>query len=752
MVPTLRSRSRRNVLSCFYCGRRSDIIFTGQKSFECRYCEARNWLDRNGEITDPPASSTAADAQPAAPLRIATSPNASFSFEELGSPPPESFMDVFNSTSSIFCATCHRNQEILARTLKEYEFPDDPNDPEYAVRMRGYRIWKRDLEARYPQVCIDCEPKVEEQLRKASYTAKTDHMRRLIDRTKQRRHQARTRTALDYVDMAGKFIWHFGFLLQALWHIVALGIVFVENGHEISNNFVVAVLRETCAWIIAILPRSDSFIKLAINTSLVAFAWNPRFKQTIRGFTSHILGFRQWYTYQLVIILIRCACLFLSQYSEVEEIPAIAQLGAHLVIGWLVFYVYNVAGKAIRTDNSSLFGLFGTRQASSFRERSPRVAEPPPRPSNDMAGVLDEILDAPSASMDIINSSPTVPASSPYQSISRGGSFVRNGSFGTPSRHHQSRGGHGPSSLSFSSPPVSPGIQSQSQPARNGDEMDWSPSGSQHRAFSTHNPYKVKNPNPRFANTPLGFGDTPIDPKPGAFWYKVPPAPTTPAQRLRNPPKPVIRESPKERQDSFFASPRRALDLGGGSQQNDSGFVLKDASFHAPGPKDDPRDGLSSMMGSFSISPDPEDRRAAARRSTKNVILTADGTPMTLQNNSKERMAELVVLFGALWSWVTALGTEESYGPTLGLGAICACLIVSIRLTADLLVNAQVRHGKQPSVFTLSWATLGYAQVFAALALVWKIWATGGQDVNCGMLGNALLGVMIAHQFWHVFV
>ncbi|ETS78962.1 hypothetical protein PFICI_08815 [Pestalotiopsis fici W106-1] len=725
MVPTLRSRSR-NLLSCFYCGRRSDIIFTGQKSFECRYCEARNWLDKNGGITDPPASSTAADAQPAAPIRIATSPNA-----------------------SIFCATCQRNQEILARTLKEYEFPDDPNDSEYAARMRGYRTWKRDLEARYPQVCIDCEPKVEEQLRKASYTAKTDHMRRLIDRTKQRRHQARTRTALDYVDMAGKWIWHFGFLLQALWHIVALGIVFVEHGHGSGNNFVVAVLRETCAWIIAVLPRSDRFIKLAINTSLVAFAWNPRFKQTIRGFTSHILGFRQWYTYQLVIILIRCACLFLSQYNDVEEISAIAQLGAHLVIGWLVFYVYNVAGKAIRTDNSSLFGLFGTRQAASYQERSPRVAEPAQRPSNDMAGVLDEILDAPPAAINNIDSSPTVATASPYYSVSRGGSFVQNGSFGTPSRHHQDRVGNGFGSLSFSSPPISPGVQTQ--PTRNGDEMDWSPSGSQHRAFSTHNPYKVKNPNPRFANTPLGFNDTPIDPKPGAFWYKVPPAPTTPAQRLRNPPKPVIRESPKERQDSFFASPRRTLDLGGGSQQNDSGFILKDASFYAPGPKDDPRDGLSNMMGSFSISPDPEDRRAAARKSTKNVILAADGTPVTLQNNSKERMAELVVLFGALWSWVTALGTEESYGPTLGLGAICACLIVSIRLTADLLVNAQVRHGKQPTVFSLSWATLGYAQVFAALALVWKIWATGGQDVNCGMLGNALLGVMIAHQFWHVF-
>lgn len=747
MVPTLRPRRQRN-LSCFYCGRRSDLAFNGQRSFECRYCEARNWLDKNGEITDPPASSTGPDVQPAAPMRIATSPNASFCFEELGSPPPESMMEMFSSTS-VFCATCQRNQEILARTLKEYEFPDDPSDPEYAVRMRGYRTWKRDLEARYPQVCIDCEPKVEAQLRKASYTAKTDHMRRLIDRTKQRRQQARTRTALDYVDMAGKWTWHIGFLLQALWHVVALGVVFVEHRQEGDDNFVLAVLRETCAWILTILPRSDRFIKLAINTSLVAFAWNPRFKQTIRGFTSHILGFRQWYTYQLVIILIRCACLFLSQYNDVEELPAVAQLSAHLMIGSLVFHVYNVAGKAIRTDNSSLFGLFGTRQIASFQQKSPRAAEPPPRPSNDLAGVLDEILDAPPAAASSIDTSPV--GSSPYQRAGTGGSLVQNGSFGTPSRRDQGRGGNGFGALSFSSPPISPGLQTQPATTRVGDEMDWSPSGSQHRAFSTHNPYKVKNPNPRFSNTPLGFNDTPVDPKPGAFWYKVPPAPTNPAQRLRNPVKPVIRESPKEKKDSFFNTPRRTLDLGSSSQRNDSGFILKDASFHAPGPKDDPRDGLSNMMGSFSISPDPEERKAAARRSANSVIIAADGTTITLQNNNKERMAELVVLFGALWAWVTALGTDESYGPTLGLGAICACLIVSIRLTADVLVNAQIRHGKRPSVFSLSWSNLGFAQLLGALALVGKIWATGGQDVNCGIYGNALLGVMIAHQFWHVF-
>ncbi|KAK9414600.1 putative Ima1 N-terminal domain-containing protein [Seiridium unicorne] len=736
-------RSKGKNLSCFYCGRRSGVQFSGQPSFECKHCEAINWLDENGTITDPPAATAFSDeaTHPAASFRLATRRNAAMELDGLVSSPTMPPTDVFGSTSSIFCAKCQRNQELLARTLKEYEFPDDTNDPEYAVRAKGYRAWKRDLETRYPQVCIQCEPKVEEQLQKASYTAKTDHMRRMIDRTKERRHRARKRTPLDYVDSAGKWSWHVSFMLQTIWHVVVLSTLFVQEDHHVIDNWAVAILRQASASALNVLPQSDRFIKWAVNTSLLAAAWNPRFKQTIRGFTAHILGFRQWYTYQLVIILIRCACLFLSQYNDAQGIPALTQLGAHLVIGWLMFYVYKVAGKAIRTDNTP---LFGTRQSAPSAQRTSAPPDLHPRP-NDLSGVLDEIMASSPKGVESHASTPQSVAS-PYQSMGLGGGPLRNGFIGTPSRQPRSGGFGG---LNLSSSPHDSGMESQT--TQYGEEMDWSPSGSQHRAFSTHEPYKVKNPNPRFTNSRLGFNDTPLEPKPGPFWYKVPPAPMNPAQRLRNPTQPVIRESPKERQENFFSNSRKTLDLGSSSQNAESSFTLKDPQFYAPGPRDDPRDGLSSMMGSFSISPDPEERRATSGNGMNGVLFATNRAPATLQNNSKVRMAELLVLFGALWAWVTALGTQESYGSTLGLGAICACLIVSVRLTADLLVDAQVREGRQPSIFSLSWANLGYAQVIGALVLVWKTWAGSAQGITGGVYGNALLGVMIAHQFWHVF-
>lgn len=49
MVPIL--RSRRKYLSCFYCGRRSDVQFTGQASFDCKKCESTNWLDEVSRLS-----------------------------------------------------------------------------------------------------------------------------------------------------------------------------------------------------------------------------------------------------------------------------------------------------------------------------------------------------------------------------------------------------------------------------------------------------------------------------------------------------------------------------------------------------------------------------------------------------------------------------------------------------------------------------------------------------------------------------
>ncbi len=90
------------------------------------------------------------------------------------------------------------------------------------------------------------------------------------------------------------------------------------------------------------LPQGDQLIQWAIDLSMLSLPWNPRFKQTIRGFTSHILGFKQWYMYQILVLLLRFACLSISLHSRSIGMPAMTMLGAQLVMCLLMAYVSDI--------------------------------------------------------------------------------------------------------------------------------------------------------------------------------------------------------------------------------------------------------------------------------------------------------------------------------------------------------------------------------------------------------------------------
>ncbi|KAK8107440.1 Integral inner nuclear membrane protein ima1 [Apiospora kogelbergensis] len=597
-----------------------------------------------------------------------------------------------SAMDSIFCSTCLKNQHIYTEALRQFELPDDQNDPEYNDRVRAFRKWRGDLEQRYPQVCATCEPKVQQQLNKASYTAKTDHLRRVMDRTRARRREVKRRGVLDVLDSVGRVTWHVAFALEFCWHASVLCALFVQDDEVAkTTHWLVAPLRNTCYYALMFSPDADRYIRWSMTLGLASFAWNPRFKQTIRGFTAHILGVGQWYTYQLLILFIRLTCLFVSQYNESKGITAASQLGAHLVIGLLMFYVYTSSGRAIRLDTTPLFG--SNKPVTLAPADEPQLS--PQSRRDDMGSILDEILESPARPNKALQQQQPRPMlGSPLRySVSTGGQQEpQSGGFELHPRRVQPASGLG--SLRLDDEPV----RSQPEPpvVQYGDEMDWSPSGSQHRAFNTHNPFKVKNPNPRFS-------DAPIEDKPGPFWYKIPPAPTTPAQRLRNPPmKPIIRDSPKDIPENFFSTTRRGpVDIVAPARNvEQSNMIFRESSFHAPEAKDEATERLSRMMGSFSLTPEPESHRAGAFRARAGVFSTPSHVSNEPLNNSRTRMAELLVLFGALWAWITALESQEEYAPTLALGAIIINLAMTVRLAVDL-ADSQIQQGENSSALAL---------------------------------------------------
>ena len=259
--------------------------------------------------------------------------------------------------------------------LAQYEWPEETSGPELAVAERKFWALRRDMETRYPQMCAECEPKVERGLREASYTARTDHLRRMMDRTRTRQQEVRQRGILDAFDFAGRWIWHLGFILQFWWHAIVLFSILLALYTPPENSWAALALRVATRLGAYRLPHEDSLIRWAIHSTMASFPWNPRFKQTIRGFTSHILGFKQWYTYQILILLIRFACLWISIHVRLMGVPPTSMLGAQVVIAFLMIYVSRDRHQPILLYKSRFLNT-SPRFTRRHRDRSVRTRRP----------------------------------------------------------------------------------------------------------------------------------------------------------------------------------------------------------------------------------------------------------------------------------------------------------------------------------------------------------------------------------------
>ncbi|KAJ4424242.1 hypothetical protein N0V82_001108 [Gnomoniopsis sp. IMI 355080] len=541
-------RSKRGkLLTCFYCGRRSTTRYDGQiQHFDCPKCNATNFLDALGDITDPPVATT---ATPDAPTYARRS-------------------DSPHLTEQIFCRKCTQNQHLVISSLAQY-FPDDPDDPEYPERERAYYRFRRNLEQRYPQCCVECEPKVREQLDKANYTAKTDWLRRKLDYSNETRILL-TKTGANYFQATGKWLWNASLFLQLLWHTMLIQKA-VINSNEVELTSWSMLAARIFGLFFNRLPTSESVMYWSFWLTILSFWWNPKWVESWRGFIRHLSGFKNYYTYQVMILLLK-----LPGYLNftVLHTPRAQRVGiqviAHTSMALFMFFVYSSARKSIRTDNRKLWlprpgSILATPSASPAGGAQ---TEPVQSGEQTMADALDEILHEPTTPKPAVDPQPYMAKfSAPDQFDHMPKSSVRSSynpsapSLGpnpfqstttTPQRPTTSGSNMGFSSLSLSDQPQTraqtrsqtqalqphPPQQIFQQPRpQYQEDMEWTHDTPQHRAFATYQPGK--------ATEKRGFNETPTTTKSGVFWAKIPPKPTTPAQRVFNPPnRPVFRTSP----------------------------------------------------------------------------------------------------------------------------------------------------------------------------------------------------------------
>jgi hypothetical protein len=307
--------NRTRYLSCFYCGRKTSTPNDGKiHRFDCTNCEATNYLDKDGQITDPPVATDTV----ATPAKFAVSRTQS---------PPSS------PTGAIFCDTCLTNQHLLRASLAQY-LPE-PDDPEYEQREKDFYRFRNAQEKRYPQICATCEPKVRERLEQAAYTAKTDVLRRMIDRSAGTRNQSTPGSLLNVFGAAGRFLWTLGLVMQLCWHVSVLETLFLESDEVIQTNddkrFIANILS-FAGPLLGVLPAADTLARWSTLTTVLSVWWNPRFAQVFRGFTRHINGISRWYIYQILAVAIRVLVQKSPVLTEPDPSLLKTQFVGHLVV------------------------------------------------------------------------------------------------------------------------------------------------------------------------------------------------------------------------------------------------------------------------------------------------------------------------------------------------------------------------------------------------------------------------------------
>ncbi|MCJ1444898.1 MAG: hypothetical protein MMC23_005401 [Stictis urceolatum] len=623
----------RRKLQCFYCGRRSAQSYSaGLSQWHCENCDAVNYLDQNGDITDPPATITAPlnnqYGRPQA-IRFASQTGRSIS-------PPTTSQD------SIFCQRCLTNQSLLTQKLSQYlPSTDDPRYEEFLSKSPEYQ---RSLQDRYPQVCRDCEPRVQARIREAGYAAKTDHLRRMMEQTSTTR---KTRPGNGWYGLWVRFeaiCWWLSLLGQVVWHslgafantISELGVIDAPRNLQqcIKNARTDGIIDESCV------SHATWVATASLVLALLSLRFNPAM---LKGPLRRATGLGEYYKLQLILNVLRLIAWSLLGDVSVHELELSKFKAMHAVMLALNVVVSLIAYRTARID---------TRPQTLFKdEYEPLIARQTPVQGSSLG----------QQGYTQANSQATV--SQPEQ-------FPIN-SLASP-RQRSATPGYPPTP-----PPEDDESDDASTVAESSiadvDAMDLDTPVKDQFAFPRPRPYK------------------PTPPKPGKspFHGTLPAAPVSQAHKLRNPFKaPIFQKASDSSHRNYF-----------GDVNRESGTVAQSKSEHDDTPKkyemapprfftsrSDEDTGLEALFkGIFSLNDDPPELRTMQPSSIPTEQPAAPSTKHTVSTRTQRLISASALCFSLYIWWTTSTSTASTLSHPLRLAALSITSLVAGHRLAEAL-------------------------------------------------------------------
>jgi hypothetical protein len=130
--------------------------------------------------------------------------------------------------------------------------------------------------------------------------------------------------------------------MQMLWHIKTLSYVLEhpdEGMYDPDDRSWPTMAVAALSWAVTFLPPADTLMSGAVTASILSAWWNPQFVQVSRGFTRHLLGFTQWYSFQGLTIFFRILFRRVLEMNGGRGQSRSAQLSAHLVMAVVMIMV-----------------------------------------------------------------------------------------------------------------------------------------------------------------------------------------------------------------------------------------------------------------------------------------------------------------------------------------------------------------------------------------------------------------------------
>ena len=278
----------------------------------------------------------------------------------------------------VFCSTCIKNQQLLTEALSNYlPAPEDPAYPQYEASLPIYR---RNLEDRYPQVCPKCEPAVRHRILQAGYHAKSDHLRRMMDRSRAR--QTANRWGWRSLIVRGGGLGYTSSIVgQLCWHAMSALSYGDANTSVVSyRSCLVRCLQQqrpytACAELFA--PVAG----LAIVVGLMCIWWNPRWHHKLDGKDGRLTGLHTYYNIQVISLLLRLGSWIWLRDPATSGISQLHQRAAHnlFLVLELILATFSLFG-VVRVDTTPLVNW----QASPAPLLSKRQYVPPEQSSTQL--------------------------------------------------------------------------------------------------------------------------------------------------------------------------------------------------------------------------------------------------------------------------------------------------------------------------------------------------------------------------------